>query len=125
MFTRYSLVAALTAFLLLLAGPGHASGTTPPVAAAKAALPLAEAPPQLVCLAGTILNAKGQPYPGVCVFPTANHRLIAVTDAGGTFQLQVPAAPTLHLQAEYVGVSSVRVEVDGQYPQPIRIVLGR
>lgn len=125
MFTRYSLTAALTAFSLLLAGPGHASGTTPPAAAAKAALPRAETAPQLVCLTGTILNAKGQPYPGVCVFLTSNYRLIAVTDACGTFQLQVPATSILRLQTEYVGVGSVRVEVDGQYPQPLRIVLGR
>ncbi|MGI4735911.1 MAG: hypothetical protein ACRYG7_12115 [Janthinobacterium lividum] len=123
MLTRYFLVAVLTACSLLLAGPGHAASTAP--AATKAALPPADTAPQLVCLTGTILTTTGQPYPGVCVFQTANHHLIAVTDAHGTFQLQVPAAPTLRLQAEYVGVGSVRMEVDGQHPQPIRIVMGR
>lgn len=125
MSARYTFVAILTAFSLLLAGPGHASGTTPPAAAAKAALPLTGTAPQLVCLAGTILTADGRPCPGVCVFPTSNPHLITVTDARGTFQLQVPATPTLRLQAEYVGVGSVRLEVDAQHPQPIHIVMGR
>ncbi|MBJ6142008.1 hypothetical protein [Hymenobacter sp. BT559] len=79
---------------------------------------------QLTILTGTILGADGLPQPGVCVFPIANRRLIAVTDARGTFQLQVPAAATQHLQAEYVGLGSTRFDIDGQHPTPARIVLG-
>lgn len=125
MLARHLFAAVLTALSLLLAGQGHASGTTLPAAPAKAALPLpAETAPQFVCLAGTILTAKGRPCPGVCVFPTSNYRLIAVTDAQGTFQLRVPAAATLYLQAEYVGVGSVRLAIDTQHPQPVHIVLG-
>jgi hypothetical protein len=106
----------LTIFSCLLAGPASAT---------KVALPPTETTPKLVCLAGTILTDDGQPCPGVCVFPTSNHHLIAVTDARGTFQLQVPAAATLWLQAEYVGLSSTRIAVDTQHPQPMHIVLGR
>jgi hypothetical protein len=80
---------------------------------------------QSTMLTGTILGADGQPQPGVCVFLVSNRRTIAVTDARGTFQLQVPAATTQHLQAEYVGVGSSRFDIDGQHPAPVRIVLGQ
>jgi hypothetical protein len=80
---------------------------------------------QFTILTGTILGAEGQPRPGVCVFPVADRRLIAVTDAHGTFKLQVPDAPMQHLQAEYVGLGSTRFDIDGQHPQPVRIVLGQ
>jgi len=80
---------------------------------------------QFTMLTGTILGADGLPQPGVCVFLVANRRTIAVTDAHGTFQLQVPAAATQHLQAEYVGLGSSRFDIDGQHPTPARIVLGQ
>lgn len=80
---------------------------------------------QSTVLTGTILGADGQPQPGVCVFLVTNRRLITVTDAHGTFKLQVPAAATQHLQAEYVGLGSSRFDMDGQHPQPARIVLGQ
>ena len=143
---RRSFCAVLTAASLLLAAPGRAADTPPakgpakpatgrpaparPVAASApvAAQPAASQPvesPHLVTLAGTIVGPDGQPRPGVCVFPTTSPRLLAVTDAHGTFQLQVPVAATLHLQAEYVGLGSTRFDVDGLHPQAIRIVLGQ
>ena len=97
------------------------------VAAPPAAAPVAaEADaPQLVSLTGLVFNAQGRPCPGVCVFPTTNTRQIAVTDAQGSFQLQVPAETTLSLQADYVGVGSSRVTVNSSAAQPVHIVLGR
>lgn len=148
---RSSLAAAVAA-LLLWGGPAHA--TTPPPAAGKptrhlgrgAARPLAkvavratplplaarplptaalpEASPQ-ICLAGLVVGADGRPCPGVCVFPTTNVRQIAVTNAQGAFQLQVPAHTALSLQAEYVGLGSTRVAIPSEPGQPVQIVLGR
>ncbi|MFD1872119.1 hypothetical protein [Hymenobacter bucti] len=117
-FTRPLLT--LFSIVSLLAGP--ASAASLPGAAAPAAPTEGT---QLTMLTGTILGADGQPRPGVCVFLIANRRLIAVTDAHGTFQLQVPVAPTQHLQAEYVGLGSTRFDIDGQHPAPARIVLGQ
>jgi hypothetical protein len=104
----------------LLAGSAQAAslpGTIPSTTPAEST--------QSTMLTGTILGADGQPQPGVCVFLVANRRLIAVTDARGTFKLQAPAAATQHLQAEYVGLGSSRFDIDGQHPQPARIVLGQ
>ncbi|RZK15442.1 MAG: hypothetical protein EOO56_22820 [Hymenobacter sp.] len=118
MFTFLRPLVVLLSVGSLLASSAQAAtlpGTTP--APAESA--------QLTMLTGTILGADGQPQPGVCVFLVANRRLIAVTDAHGTFQLQVPAAATQHLQAEYVGLGSTRFDVDGQHPAPVRIVLGK
>lgn len=81
--------------------------------------------PRLVCLAGTVRNAAGQPCPGVCVFSTADCRQIAVTNAEGDFQLRVPANTALSLQADYFGLGSSRVAIEGHSAQPVRIVLGR
>jgi hypothetical protein len=111
---------ALFSVVSLLAGP--ASAVSLPEAAASTAP--AEGT-QLTLLTGTILGADGQPRPGVCVFPITNRRLIAVTDAHGMFKLQVPAAATQHLQAEYVGLGSTRFDMDGQHPTPVRVVLGQ
>jgi hypothetical protein len=81
--------------------------------------------PRTLNLVGTIVDPNGRPCAGVCVFPTFNPRLIAVTDATGTFRLQVPApAGPLYLQADYVGLGSRRVAVDSEHPQPVSIVLG-
>jgi hypothetical protein len=110
---------ALFSVASLLVGSAQAAslpGSTAPTTTAEST--------QLTMLTGTILGADGQPQPGVCVFPVANRHLIAVTDARGTFQLQVPAAATQHLQAEYVGLGSTRFDIDGQHPTPVRIVLG-
>ncbi|QKG55732.1 hypothetical protein GKZ68_03185 [Hymenobacter sp. BRD128] len=87
----------------------------------------ASAPPEtrLLYLAGLVLGADGQPCPGVCVFPTTNVRQIAVTDAHGAFLLQVPAHTALSLQAEYVGLGSTRIALDGETAQPVHITLGR
>jgi hypothetical protein len=139
MFGRRSFSAILAIASLLLATTGRAADTPPTKGVAKpaasSALPApAAAQPEtaqpaeglhLVTLAGTIVGSNGEPRPGVCVFPTTNPRLLAVTDAHGTFQLQVPAAATLRLQAEYVGLGSTRFDVDGQHPQALRIVLGQ
>jgi hypothetical protein len=85
-----------------------------------------EAAPSQINVVGTILGADSQPRPGASVFPTSNPRLLAVTDAKGVFRLQLPAtAGTIHLQADYFGVGSSRIDVDGQHPQPIHIVLGQ
>lgn len=89
-----------------------------PLAPAIAALPLQ------VCLAGLVLGADGQPCPGVCVFPTTNVRQIAVTNAQGAFQLQVPAHAALSLQAEYVGLGSTRIAIGAEPGPPVRIMLG-
>jgi len=83
------------------------------------------AEPQLICLTGVVLNPHGQPCPGVCVFPTANARQMAVTDAQGNFHLQVPAQMALSLQADYVGLGSSRVTIDSRTPQLVHMVLGR
>ena len=146
MFYRSSLVVLLAA-CSLLARPTHAEGTPParraaaprlvaPVAAPAAPAPIAapapvEAPvalvaaPRTLSLVGTIVDPSGRPCAGVCVFPTFNPRLIAVTDAKGTFRLQVPATTSpLYLQADYVGLGSRRVAVDSEHPQPVSIVLG-
>ncbi len=146
---RSATFAVFAAFSLLLTRAAQATGTGPitaqnvrpaptrrpavarPAAAAPApeAAPVApkpEAAPHSVLVAGTIVGTDGKPCPGACVFPTSNPRLIAVTDAMGTFRLQVPAAAgSFSLQADYFGVGSSRVAVDGQHPQPISIVLGK
>ncbi|MDO7884053.1 hypothetical protein [Hymenobacter cheonanensis] len=93
--------------------------------AAQPPAPATEAQPPQVCLAGLVLGADGQPCPGVCVFPTTNVRQIAVTNAQGAFQLQVPAHAALSLQAEYVGLGSTRLAVGAEPGPPVRIVLGR
>lgn len=93
-------------------------------AAAPAAQP-AVTESQLVFLTGVVVNPAGQPCPGVCVFPAANTHQIAVTDAQGTFHLQVPAQMALSLQADYLGVGTSRVTIDSQTPQLVHIVLGR
>ena len=113
------LVTLLSVASLLVGSAQAASlpGTTAPTTPAEST--------QLTMVTGTILGADGQPQPGVCVFLVANRRTIAVTDAHGTFQLQVPAATTQHLQAEYVGIGSSRFDIDGQHPAPARIVLGQ
>jgi hypothetical protein len=91
-----------------------------------AAAPQPEAAPSLITVVGTILGTDGQPRPGVSVFPTSNPRLLAITDAKGAFRLQLPAtAGVIHLQADYFGVGSSRLDVDGQHPQPVHIVLGQ
>lgn len=150
MTTRFHLAALLAACSLLLAGPTHAASTDPTAAqarrptptrraptarpnpaplapaAAPAPAPPPEATPRTIVLAGTVQAADGRPYPGVCVFPTSNPRLLAVTDATGAFRLQVPAPlGNINLQADYFGVASRRVAVDAQHPQAIRIVLGQ
>ncbi|TVT38418.1 carboxypeptidase-like regulatory domain-containing protein [Hymenobacter setariae] len=120
MFTFARPLVALLSIVSLVAGTAQAAGlpgTTTPNTPTEST--------QLTMLTGTILGADGLPQPGVCVFPIANRRLIAVTDARGTFQLQVPTATTQHLQAEYVGLGSTRFDIDGQHPAPVRIVLGR
>lgn len=144
---RFAAFSFFAAFSLLLTGSAQATGTGPAVAQGvrptptrrapvarpaaapapeAAAAPKPEAAPRTVSVSGTIVGTDGQPRPGVSVFPTTNPRLIAVTDATGTFHLQVPAAEGfLRLQADYFGVGSSRVEVDGQHPQPVRIVLGQ
>jgi len=120
MFTFARPLVALLSIASLIAEPAQAAnlpGSGSPSTSAEGS--------QLTMLTGTILGANGLPQPGVCVFPVTNRRLIAVTDARGTFQLQVPAATTQHLQAEYVGLGSTRFDIDGQNPAPVRIVLGR
>jgi hypothetical protein len=77
-------------------------------------------------LSGTIVGADGRPRPGACVFPVTNRQLIAVADATGAFRLQMPAgAGPLQVQADYFGMGSRRIEVDGEHPQPVSIVLGQ
>lgn len=154
MTTRTTLLTFFAAGQLLAAGPAAATGTHPTAQAARpaparrapaatrpaptapallaaAAAPVATAPqpeaaPTLINVVGTILGADGQPRPGVSVFPTANPRLLAITDAKGAFRLQLPAtAGTIRLQADYFGVGSSRIEVDGQQPQPVHLVLGQ
>jgi hypothetical protein len=93
-----------------------------PVPRPVIATPVAE--PKLVYLTGVVLNPDGRPCPGVCVFPTTNTHQITVTDAQGNFQLQVPAQKALSLQADFFGLGSSRVTIDGNTPQPVRIVLG-
>ncbi|AMR29217.1 hypothetical protein A0257_20375 [Hymenobacter psoromatis] len=104
----------------------HAVAIAPPPAAAPtpSAQPVV-AEPQLVCLTGVVLNPSGRPCPGVCVFPAANARQVAVTDAQGNFHLQVPAQMALSLQADYVGLGSSRVTIDSRTPQLVHMVLGR
>lgn len=90
------------------------------------ALPLlagAAASPRLMGLTGVVLGADGLPGPGDCVFPTATPRQVAVTNAEGAFQLQVPARTAFSLQAE-VGRGSSRVAIAGESAQPVRIILG-
>lgn len=111
---------ALLSVASLVAGPAQAAGLP---GTAPTTTPVENT--QLTMLTGTILGTNGQPQPGVCVFLVANRRVIAVTDARGTFQLQAPVAPTQHLQAEYVGLGSSRFDIDGQHPAPVRIVLGQ
>ncbi|GAB3638187.1 hypothetical protein GCM10027422_37770 [Hymenobacter arcticus] len=79
----------------------------------------------LLYLTGTVLDADGQPCPGVCVFPTTSSRQIAITNAEGYFQLQVPPHAALSLQAEYAGLGSSLVALTDYLGQPVRIVLGR
>lgn len=136
MFHRSSLVVLLAA-CSLLARPTHAEGT-PPARRAAAPVPVAATPattapvvappaeaPRTLSLVGTIVDPYGRPCAGVCVFPTSNPRLIAVTDATGTFHLQVPASTSpLYIQADYVGLGSRRIAIDGEHPQPVSIVLG-
>lgn len=125
MFSRSSLVVLLAAGSLL-ARPAHAEGTPP----ARQPAPLGAADPpaatsRTLNLVGTIVDPTGRPCAGVCVFPTSNPRLIAVTDATGSFRLQIPAtAGTFYLQADYVGLGSRRVAIDSEHPQPVKIVLG-
>ena len=102
----------------------HATPAVATVLPAAAPAAVAEAP-KLVSLAGMVFDTKGRPYPGVSVFPTTNTHQIAVTDAQGHFQLQVPAQTALSLQADYFGVGSSRVAVDSNTAQPLHIVLGR
>lgn len=154
MITRTILLTLFAAGQLLAAGPAAATGTRPTAQAGRpapgrpapaatravapapallavapapvAAAPRPEAAPSLITVVGTILGTDGQPRPGVSVFPTANPRLLAITDAKGTFKLQLPAtAGTIRLQADYFGVGSSRIDVDGQHPQPVHIVLGQ
>ena len=99
-------------------GASPAAAPVPPVAAVAAA-------PQLVSVTGLVFDAQGRPRPGVCVFPTTNTHLIAVTDAQGGFRLEVPAQTALSLQADYVGVGSSRITVNTNTTQPVHIVLGR
>jgi hypothetical protein len=102
--------------LLAAAAPAPVAATTPQP----------EAAPRTVSVTGIILGADGQPRPGVSVFPTFNPRLIAITDAKGAFSLALPPTPGIvHLQADYFGVGSSRVDIDGQRPKPINIVLGQ
>ena len=101
-----------------LAAAQPAATLAPPVA------PIA-ALPQLVSLTGLVFDASGRLRPGVCVFPTTDTHHIAVTDAKGRFQLQVPAQTAVTLQAEYVGVGSNRITVTTTTVQPVHIVLGR
>lgn len=120
MFSFSHPLVALLSVASLLAGSAQAAslpGSTTPTTTAEST--------QLTMLTGTILGTDGLPQPGVCVFLVANRRLIAVTDAHGTFQLQVPVAATQHLQAEYVGLGSSRFDIDGQHPAPVRVVLGQ
>jgi len=131
MFSRSSLVVLLAAGSLL-ARPAHAEGTPPARHSAATLAPVVAPvvdPPaaasRTLNLVGTIVDPTGRPCAGVCVFPTSNPRLIAVTDATGTFRLQVPAtAGTFYLQADYVGLGSRRVAIDSEHPQPVKIVLG-
>lgn len=96
-----------------------------PIAVVAAAPQLAAAPRQL-SVSGTVVGTDGRPLAGVSVFPTFNPRLLAVTDAKGVFSLQLPApAGPFHLQTDYFGVGSSRVEVDAQHLHPITIVLGQ
>lgn len=108
----------------------HASRPVPLAASAEspATRPTAAevaASPRLVCLTGVVRSPDGRPCPGVCVFPTNNPHHIAVTNAEGAFQLQVPARTAFSLQAELVGQGSSRVAIAGESAQPIAIVLGR
>lgn len=114
-------VAARLHFTTLVALRQPATGQ-PPVLLATAPAP---APQRLLYLTGTVRDPDGQPCPGVCVFPTTTPRQIAVTNAQGDFQLQVPAHTNLNLQAEYVGLGSRRVALTDYLGQPVHIVLGR
>ena len=96
-----------------------------PAIARPAAVVSVPAEARLMRLTGFVVGADGRPRPGVCVFPTTNVRQVAVTDAHGAFQLQVPAHTSLSLQAEYVGLGSTRVAVDGEPAQPVYITLAR
>jgi hypothetical protein len=156
MTSRTAFLTFSAACSLLLSGNAYATGPAPaaqaghpapqhaapapaparkPVAVAPrpaAAAPVAATAPQpaeaprTVSVSGTILAPNGQPCPGVSVFPTFNPRLIAVTDAKGTFSLQLPApAGVFQLQADYFGVGSSRVTVDSQHLQAINMVLGK
>lgn len=138
MFSHLSIL--LVAASALLASPARAAGGPAPARRAVAPRPVAApaapatfastlayatAAPHTIALTGTIMGPQGQPCAGACVFPTFNPRLIAVTDAAGTFRLLVPAPEgPLYVQADYVGLGSRRVAVDAQHPQPVRIVLG-
>ena len=106
--------------------PVAVPAAAPVAAAIVAAAPQpAEAPRQL-SLSGTVVGTDGHPLAGVSVFPTFNPRLIAVTDDKGFFSLQLPTPDgPFHLQTDYFGLGSSRVEVDAQHPQPINIVLGQ
>jgi len=154
MTTRTILLTFFAAGQLLAAGSAAATGTRPAAQAGRpaparrapaathsaapgpallavapapvAATPQPEAAPSLITVVGTILGTDGQPRPGVSVFPTTNPRLLAITDAKGNFKLQLPVtAGTIRLQADYFGVGSSRIDVDGQHPQPVHIVLGQ
>jgi hypothetical protein len=89
-----------------------------------AALPIV-AEPKLVYLAGVVLAPNGQPCPGACVFATTNARQMAVTDAEGNFQLQVPVQSALTVQADFLGQGSSQVALDSHMPLPVRLVLAR
>jgi hypothetical protein len=102
-----------------------AASLNSPAAAVPAAAADALASPRLLCLTGVVRTSDGRPCPGVCVFPANNPRHIAVTNAEGAFQLQVPARTAFSLQAELLGQGSSRVAIAGESAQPVAIVLGR
>ena len=112
-----------------LAGSKAALRPTAPAAATllqpAANPPVVAAAPKMVCLAGIVFDKEGRPCPGVCVFPSSNPHQIAVTDAQGNFQLQVPAQASLSIQADYFGLGSSRMAISSLTPQPVHIVLGR
>jgi hypothetical protein len=126
MTRRAAFLTILSAYSLLVAGPGHATSSYAAALHRIEAAPQPPTDPRTVSISGTVRGADGQPRPGVSVFPSNNPRLLAVTDAKGAFSLQLPAtAGTFRLQADYFGLGNSRFEVDGEHPQPVNIVLGQ